>query len=425
MALKAAIVQQAARTTTGDQSFTDSNAGFASDVKAAIFFSSIATAVDTNTTGQIFTVGAMCSNSTQIALSLCQNGTNRNARTETAYPYCVSAPAGGSTCEFSQHATTPFLSNGVQVTYVDAADQAHLISCLLLGGDIEAKIITVDLAAVSSVTGVAHGLGGTPELIIALSNFDINGLTAANDVTYSLGFWDGTNYVSDCRVPTGGYTIAGQISTSALVGKSDGGGLLSFGGYLTLANVGSSTLDVVASKAVDFAVALLCIRGTTDPIVAKCGTFDSPTSTGSQAVGASLSVAPQVLLTLGSRFTAVNSGSDTAVAGQCGAFAACNNVGAGTQYGGSVSNTDDSATLTSWTTNSKAFVATATDGSSDAEASVSAWGSGDVTLNFDSVAASALKVPYLAFGVGAAGGNIPKILRSSGGMIDLSGNFRG
>lgn len=405
--LKVAVVQGTAGTGTPTftQDFTDSNAGFSSDVKAVIFLGSSATANHTATNTRRFNIGfaAATGGNTQATSSLiAANGTTADAAaiySETeAYNFVETN--FGSSGEFSINS---WLSNGVRVNWTDQSS-GELLTAILLGGDIEAKVVFADFtnATAPESLSISHGLGGTPEIIIALGQL----ATASSTVRQSLGFWyNGTysSFATQLNDGGGSPSVALNLFSTGILGFTTGVSNAALSNTVTLSSVGSSNFTATASAQTDGKLAFLVLRSTgANPLVASLGTYDSATSTGNSTIVSGMTVKPQVLLSVPSIMTATGT-SVTDPAGVNGLVAAVDNAGAGTQYGGIVVSSDDGAATSvekSQATNSQALrILSIAAGAVDVQATVNAWNSGGITLNYSDAGGSAFKIPYIAFGM--------------------------
>lgn len=400
MRLKVAITQAAAAG-TGTQDFTDASAGFSSDVKAAIFFSSSATSTHTDTADAAFNVGfaAATGGTTQAAIS---SRTSDNVSASTS-DYNRSASlaytrATGANADTGNFTIDSWLSNGVRVSWGEASN-SELVTALLLGGDIEATVKTATFTggAAPDTQTVTHGLSGAPEVIIGI-------FLRTFEQSQSIGAWvSGVGYA--CRAIHSRWDGAAQ----QVYGWADTTGILAYlqtstpAWTATISNVGATTFDVVsdATTTAD-PMYFLCLRGTTTPLTAAVGIDDTPTSTGTNVLVSGMSAAPRAALLFPSRQTATGRVSGTAGA----AFdlnAICNRLGT-MQYGGISTGQVDNVAPTqarAQVTDSQAMrILNAADPPvADVEATVYSWDSGGVTLNYSNVGASAFQVPYLAFGI--------------------------
>lgn len=400
MTLKQAIVQAAAPGSTGTQDFTD--AVFASDCKAAIFISSKASAVDTATRSVSFSVGMTASTGPSSASLAAWSGDDGAGNTD-----CVTSTVITTSCyrvrDFNsvegEAIIDSFLPDGVRINWSNASPYGELVTALLLGGDIEANIVSATWTA-ETVKTVSHGLSGAPEIIIGL-------IGVASGVQASIGWWASTG-------PTYGYAnlySADASATTSVHSAANTDGLLatkttgSVTRTFTIGSVDGTTFDCTASASWASGIAVfLCLRSTgATPLVAQAGAFTTKiSSTGTEVEVSGMSVAPSVLLCIPTLLTSLGVLSNDST---YGLMASVNNAGS-TQYGGSTliedygAEPDDAAGQPYCrTTADSALVMMAVDGSEDVVATVSSWDSGGVTLNYSNIGASAFQVPYLAFGV--------------------------
>jgi hypothetical protein len=410
MPLKVAIAQQAARTSTGTQNFTDSNAGFNNDVHAAIFISSRATATHTDTAGAQLSIGIAARLGGNVAIGeYIPDNTSIAAGPyvvlRTADAYSVGLTDASSDAEFTVTDWDPAgVTNGIEVTYSDTTSYGELITALLIGGDIEAKVVTASWGAETGAKTVTHGLSAAPEVIIAIA---ATRTSAGGALGQSIGFWANSAYAAKIRqFSNASELLTGHILTSAIAGVLVGGTSdASVSSSVTLSGIGSTQFTATASASTTLSVHFLCLRGTTTPITAKCGVYDSYNTTGDHAMGLSLGVAPQALLLVPSIQTATGGVTDDSAGGH-GLLAAAK-AGSTYQHGGSVDSTDrglDPTDTHCQTTAAQALRILGFDGSVVTEAVVktsTGWGSSDITLNY-STGSTAYKIPYLAFGIQAA-----------------------
>lgn len=402
MALKCAIVQQAARTGTGTQDFTDASAGFTSDVKAAILIGCNATAADTATGQGHFRLGfaAATGGTTQVAaatISRVSGGNQDTGTNDTTSGECYVARTG-STTQSSAAAVDSWLSNGVRINWTNESEEHELVTALLLGGDIEARIVSATWASETTKT-VAHGLSGAPEAIIAFR-------AVASGAQLALGFWAsggtygyGNLYCADSANPTNVFSAANTDAIAAIMTTG------SVTNRWTISNVDADSFDAsTASTLSSGTLFFLCLRGTTSPIIAQAGVFATKTGDpGTEAEVDGMAAAPQVLLAIPTRLTSLGTlAGDSAY----GLIASCNRAGT-TEYGGVTLIEDDNVTPAdgppySRTTADSALVLMDTTGAEDVVATVASWDTDGITLDYSNTGAAAYRIPYLAFGAAAA-----------------------
>lgn len=400
MTLKVAVVQAAAGAGTPpfNQDFTDGTAGFSSDVRAALFIGSRATANHASAGAAQFNIGlaARTGGNTQATASFRVNdgvsgGNQAGNFGSTSYAYSLANTSYGSDGEC---AVGSWLSNGVRMSWSDQSI-GELITAILIGGDVEARVVSATFtnAAAPDTRTVSHGLSGAPEVIIAVcpGNYGsalslgtwVTGGTYTSRATYS----NPDASVGDVYGWAGSDSIATRLFTGSPVFSA------------TISNVGASTFQLQTDAPNADTVYLLCLRGTTDPLVAKNGVLDTPTTTGTFAAVAGMGAAPKLLLTFPSRQTTIGRVSGDG-GGAFGLIAAANN--GGSQYGGVTVTEDDNADPTvakCQSTDSQALRVLDIAASATVQAAVQSWDAGGVTLNYSAANVAALKVPYLALGV--------------------------
>lgn len=387
MAFKTAVVQQPQRTTTGDQDFADPI--FSGDCKAAIFVTS-RVGKDGNTTGFRSGIGFAAA----ISPSQCAScwtfsgstGTTDATSSSLSTAACIRTRSGDVTAVVKDFGVTN--SQGMTVTYT-AVQTGGNVYALLLGGDIEASVVSANWTSETGTKTVTHNLSGAPEIILALGS-------VATGVDGEIGFWSSGSYA------TSGMYCANAVTTTVTNQETVNDKILSLPNSsvsFTLANVGATTFDAVASGTVSRVIAFLCLRGTVNPIVASTGTFDAPTGTGTSSVVSGMSVDPTVLLTVPSKRTTLGAG---ATDGAFGLGMTVNNGGT-TQYGcitfhapnGETPVDANSAYLTD--DSDRALVVLANDDTKTLQATTQ-WDVGGVSLVY-SASSTAYKIPYLAFGM--------------------------
>lgn len=405
VAMKVAVVQGTAPTSLGTIDLTDASAGFSSDLKAAICVSASSTANHTSSAHAALSVGFAASNSgttqaTQGFLSQdAQATTNTGSTASGSYIYGKNTTAA-TAATVATASLNAWLSNGIRLDF-DDVDTADLINCLLLGGsDIEAKVISGAFPSGSPNDSViAHGLSGTPDVIVYL------GRAGSSATTFDLGLWErgapgqaGLSYVSTNAAAA----VTPNMALSASVVFPSNTGL----GTLTHTIQGADGTNVTvrnSDTAQTSTVRMLVLRGTSAQLSAKTGFFTTDTATGATDKITGLSAAAQAALFIGTRMTSVgSSGADSGGAISLGL--AANNAGAGIQQGAAVASEDsgsDPSVTKNQASNSQALRILDIAGAADYEATVSAFGT-SIEINTSNAAASALEVGYLAFGLADA-----------------------
>lgn len=391
--MKFALVQQAIPSGTGTQDYTDAN--IASDWKGVFLFSSSAAANATTTAiGRVMTgaTDGTTSRSTAIAAS---DGaaTTQVSGGNSANAYQVINSNGG-TNETAAYSST--LSTGVRLNWTAIGTQRLINALLFAGSDVSFKVSTGTFtgSAAPETLAITHGLGATPDVIIAVSYLGSG--------RYSQGFYD---VVHSTYAHVAYTNITGQVGAVTLGGYAGDNAILrqvssSASEYaITIANVGGTTFDAVATGATTTDVVYFIALKITNAAY-KVGLFATPTSTGNAQVITGLGGTPSLLLTMPTRLTASNTYDNTDASGECGWGCAVNNNGTTQQMTACISADDAAITSVekSYTTNTKCLVVTDVAGAADVEATLQSWDTDAVTLNFSNVAASAFQIPYLLLG---------------------------
>lgn len=401
--MKAAVIQQAARTTNGTQDWTD--ASVISDLKGAIFFASQATVNDTNTaqfrplmgatdlSGNIHqTYGTMADGSTGASAQMWADNTGSLMQTNVSPIITMKAVYSAT------------LSNGVTMNYTTAATAFLENAVLLSGSDIEFKVSSTSFISTDTSKTVTHGLSGKPDIVIIQCAVGLSAFGAGSSTNSIVGVWE-----------RGGTTAAGlgirqlhaanPTDLEAIITTDMGhapGAAGSDAFTMSLASVGNTTMNVVRSLSgsVAMQVTIISIRGTTNALVGKCGVFNTPTSTGNSVAVSGMSIAPQVLFLFGTRMTTSGSVLTDDSTGSFGLAWSANNGGVTNQMSSASTAKDNVATSVAkcQTSATKALRILDNTGAATVDATISTWDSGGVTLNYSAVNASALKVGYLAFG---------------------------
>ena len=397
--MKQAIIQQAVPGVTGNQDFTD--AIFSSDVKAAIFLMSSATATHTNTADFRTAIGLLDGTNQSVAAIYGQDATvgASNWRRNHNAANCVGQTADSST--FTVLGAGSFISNGARVNY-SAVTGSALVTCILIGGsDVTAAKLSCDFTGGGAETKtVNHGGSSAPTAIIAVSHYGTSASTTTRG-SIGMGFYANGLYGSnnlDRLDAQATEQAQGWVATDLVlrdIGSSYG---------VTISNVGSTSFDVTTSAdattdRVDF-LAIWITNG-----AAKAGTFTTNTTTGSHVAVSGMSKKPSVLLTLPSRQTATGL-DNTDGGGVFGVGAAVNNNGT-TQYGLVVGSSDDAAATQvnkSQASNSQMVRILNVSGAAIVGETVQSWDNGGVTANAATADGTAHLIPYLAMGNGSGGG---------------------
>lgn len=411
-ALQVSIVSATAATGTPTftQDFTDATTFGGATPKAALIFSSRASAENTATAVVALSAGFVAGGN-QASVGLLDNdASSTNLAALVSFNTQGYSHAGQAGITIGD-ATTALIADGLRLSWTDQSN-GELIKAVLFGGDIEANVVTLVSNNQQSAQSVAHGLAGAPELIIALSPGNIGANVQNNgNATFGLGFWTASaqngiaallNQNAQANV-----TAAARLSSTQTTARIDNGTSFAWAG--TISNVGATTFDVTMSANTTNVMYFLVMRSTSGtPLAVKTGTFTTPTSTGNVADVTGLSVSPQALLTVGSRLTALDTGSTNDSAGGLSVGVAVKNTGSGvTQYATAAVSEDDALATSgnhafSQTSNTENIRILDIAGAADVEATVNSWDAGGITHNYSNINASPLEVVYLALSGAAA-----------------------
>lgn len=396
--MKAGARQDASPGATGNQSITDAN--ISNDYRCLISFGGMATANHTLTAHASFGMGFTDGTASCAVAALYEDGQNpTDCRSfmDDGYAYAIQGLNSSTTT--AECAPNAVLSTGVQLNWTDI-DTAQLVNHLLLSGsDLTAKVRTAVLNGTTPVT-VTHGLGGTPDVIIAIHHGGADG--ALGSGSYSYGWW-----VRDDAV-TGGVKY-GQISgrnghaatTVACIQRTSVSKIASYHTgtspvySVTIQNAGATTFEVVADSATTNLIGFLCLRG----ISATTGLVTLPTGTGSTALISGLPSAAKTVFFLQTQNTsAVETSSTTDTAGVFGLGVAVNNNGTIQQMSACMSSDDGIVTPStsiekSQISNTQAIRILDNAGVPDIEGAVTGMTT-SITTNFTN-AGAAVPLPYL------------------------------
>lgn len=403
--MKAALIQQAIRTATGTQDWTD--ASVVNDMQAALFFGTNAVANDTPTAQSSLIIGAtdLVGNVATCSNVLDDNVTGANSRRTNSNAASLTHVLPTGTVDLLAASITG-LPNGVTLNYSTAATAAFLMNALMLSGaDLELKVSSVTFSTTDLVKTVTHGLGDVPDVIIMCAAHGVGVFpgTGANVETY--GFWErGGTAAGAGHVYANGASPPGATAKMTTdLGHQCSGGLDNY--TYSLTNVNATTFDLNRSATLSAAntVVLISMRGRRRPMFAQAGAFMTPAATGNSTPIAGMAGAPQVLMLLGTRLLDVGVIRINDAAGEVGLGIAVNNAGVTQQMAAAASSqiAINPSVSRSYTSASQALVII--DGPAGAlkvAATVSSWNNDGVTLNYSVVdAASPRAVAYLAFGL--------------------------
>lgn len=408
-AVKWAMVTQTAGTGTPTftQDFTDATAFGGNAPEFALCWSAGTSTTDTGQAGYAFAMGAIADGVEGSVAIL-----GPDAVSPTAYAYGNKTTFGyhhvNSAGNVDGSANLSLIANGVRFSWTDQS-VGETITCLMGDNEIEASLVSHASTNVSTEQTVTHGLSGTPDLIIA---WGVGQATGDNNgaINPGIGFWtSGAEVGFSQQSQNGQTTTAVTARASSTTAMNRIGTSTTFAYTGDISNVTSSSFGLTYSANHTQVNHFLSIRSTTDtPLYVKAGNFTTRTTTGTQADVTGMSGAPQVLLTIGTQLTAMDTGSSADLADAMSFGASVKNTGTGsTQYGSAAVSDNDNTTASSahacnqWS-NTVGLNILATNCATDVAASVSSWDSAGVTHNYTTNgSAVAAQVLYLAFG-GAA-----------------------
>jgi hypothetical protein len=392
--MKVALVQQAIPGATGTQSYTDAN--ISSDLKAALVFSSSASANNTTAAIARFMAGmtdGTTHRSTAVAAADAVTTSQTSGGASTNVYRVINANGGtNETAAFSA-----ILSNGLRLNWT-AISTARLVNALMISGaDVEASVVvgTFTSAAAPETLVINHGLSAAPDVIYAISWLGL---------CYSHGFYDRVNN----SYAAASYTnLTGQVGTVSLGGYVSDNAIIrqvsaTASDYaVTLGAFNATSFSATATGATtNDTIAYLCLRVTDG--VYKVGIENTPTSTGNFTVASGIAGTPALLMMATTRMTTLNGIDSSDESGVLGLGVMCNNNGTIQQCVSCLSS-DDAASTTiekSYTSNTKCLVICDTAGNADVEATPVSFNNGSITLNASNVSATSYLMPYLAVGTG-------------------------
>ncbi len=393
MTLKVGFAQVTIPGTTTTVDATDSNAGFSSDVKAAILLSEDNVSNDTASPASHNVVGIAANNGGTTQASIYSLGLDGQSPSAESRANKSNKIYGRSATQIAD--VSAWLTNGITINVTTTDGEAPLANVLLLGGDIECNVIQHTWSAETGNKAVAHGLGGAPEILIG-----INGMrsadTAVTDASQSIGFWAGATHRGISFFADDGQSTTVVIeNTSATAWPAISGGSAT---TFTVGTVDATNVNIAAGGSVTTSLYTLAIRGTTAPLSAAVGTHDSPTSTSSTSI-TGLGFKPQALIAWGSRQTAIgNSTDDTASVLSLG-FAIENS--GGIAQGSSATDADDAlaqpSDRNSQMSNTRVInTLQVNSGGTSNHAALTSFNSDGATFSWTIGAATAFKNGYLA-----------------------------
>lgn len=388
------------------QQFLDA-ASFGGQTPAlAILYSGGTGALATATAGLQWQLGAVDAEGNQCAVAIaCDSATSptnaaRSNRIDAAYEHIT--PAGVS----DGRATATLIPDGVELTWSDQS-VGESIRALLIGGAVEASVVSHESDNSLNVQTVTHGLSGPPEVIISIGVFAADTTTGGGEAMPGLGFWAigsqtavGVRYRDNVSTSA----VSGRISTTEIAPAM--GTNTNFTYTATISNVTDTTFDIqwTLNASVD-TVHFICLRSTTEePLDAIAGTFLTKTSTGTQTDITNLSVPPQIILTVPTRLADVDAGKSDDTGGGFGLGIACRRTGNGDNqyFGVFATGNDGEGAGTAWLNHQRHagdhIVRLSLAGAVDVRARVSEWNDTNVVHGYQVANATASRVAYLAIG---------------------------
>lgn len=403
--MKLALLQQATRTTTGTQDWTD--ASVTSDLVTAIFWGNDATtnASLTGTAKQFFGATDLTRN---IAFSMGTNDAaaagSTNSHTYASSTLCIirASASGIITLNASYNAT---LSNGVRINYPTVDGGAYLVNGLLISGtDMSVTVSSVLFASTDTSKVVTHNDTSAPDSVLVFCSPGSTALDAAGLPQKAIiGMWDGTNSVGTamkCSASISPTDLAGRINT-------DLGHQISNidvdEATISIGSVGATTFTLTRTATGSVAMAVVCVsfRHKTGNYAAKAFQTTLPTSTGNAALVTGMAVKPQLLITIPTRLTSTTFVGNSDAAGSIGIGISVNNAGTTQQMASAMTEKNAVTTTVSkcYALNNAALLALNNAGGVVNQATVNSWDSGGVTLNHSAVGASAFEAIGIALGI--------------------------
>lgn len=435
MTLRASITVAAAAsgTPTFNQDFTDSGAQNGATPVLGLVVGGRTTVENTNTAGVTLNIGAVSANGAGDAGVATSNNDATNPNTGS---YAYSATQGYSSMRTGAStdgdAGLSLITDGTRFAWTDQS-ASELLKVLNLGGDIASSVVAYTNSSGTSAQSVTHNLGGTPEVIIALT---VGTAAGANNgsARVGIGFWTAA---AQCCVgwhgcANGQATVNSSCRISTTQAIASPGTSASFVWAGTISNAGATTFDITYDISNTAAVVFICLRSTSGTALgAKCGVLTSPTSVGDVSI-TGLSQAGQVLLTAMTLLQAVDTGDTSTQATALSVGMACKNSGTGTTQYGTVSNSENDGAATSTnharsqSSNTLLVRVLDTSGSTALEATVGSWNSDGATVTFSKTDATARKGIYLILGAdgapsGGAGTGTVEYIATGTGVTAASG----
>jgi len=301
------IATSAAPTSTGDQTFTDSN--FGGTPKLALFFINSATADSTVTAHNRFGMGA--ADGTTEACVLLQDqdnvGTSEANRFGTTTKCIAILNTSAATID-GEADFKNFTNNTVTITWTDAPATAVLVTCVMFGGDDFSGAVDAIALSASVDTEVTVTPGLDPESVILMYGDEDLDRTGNIFARYSLGFCvdDGSatqrahNFDSADNADTS--ETKGQMLSdraAASVGGNDEIEVTSF----------TSTTFGLTTRASGSGESIIAISMNNGGEAVDVGDFPTPTTVSTRSV--TTTEDPGFVLTLNSLLASLDSVGDT------------------------------------------------------------------------------------------------------------------
>lgn len=295
-----ALVQQAARTTTGTQDFTVS--GFGTPV-GAIFWGSYGTANGTSVAHGGLFVGATDGTRDR---SIGFGSENGQATTDTGgqanVSNCIVIPTSTvQTTIVGAAAFSAWITDGVRINWGTAPGTAYLVNCLLIGGSGVSGVYVNNSApgATLDTATTISSVGFTSDVILVFGGLD----GASGNLTHtspSIGVYvrDGSDtqasYSYFDTSATGTSTLIEIIDTTSVARRAVSG---AGGAEAQIQNVGASGFDLYRRVNGSGALEVMYVCIDLNGLSAKLITQSTPTSTGAQAI-TGVGFTPELLLAL-------------------------------------------------------------------------------------------------------------------------------
>lgn len=317
---------------------------FNGDVKAALFFSSAATANSTITAPAQFMWGMTDgTNHARLMVSGNDGVTTTDWRTYLDNSGAVGHLSASADTKIVA-ATASILTNGIRLTYGTVAG-GYKVNALVFGGSgVEAQVVNTSFVGGGPETKtVTHSLSGPPDLIrVMIAGATVNTFTGQG--RYSTGW-----YVRSANgyIGIGGTHLDGQVaeniaqvmSTAFAAAEVNNAAAVNYS--ITLGNFTATTLDLLTSAdALTDGVSLLLLK--IPNFSGKAGIIDLPANSTEFAAVSGLTSRPKFIFSEPSILTGASSTGDNA--GWFGFGAAWENNGYPEQFSGGCLSDDGAST---------------------------------------------------------------------------------